>query len=190
MKKITFLFLTIFSLHLVNAQDSVQLEKNVAGIQTGFLGIYGFEEFRLSDNISLRTELGLDMALSLSGTSTDASLVPVLTVEPRWYYNLDRRVRKGKRITRNTGNFISLNVRYHPDLFVLDLSDRRNISIPDQIAIVPTYGVRRSLGKHFSYEAGFGLGYRRVFEERIGAFTRPGYSELAVNLLLRIGFDF
>ena len=147
----------------------------------------------MSNEIALRTEVGFDLGLFdtfLIPGDVQTIWVPVISLEPRWYYNLNRRIRKGKRITRNTGNFLSLSVTYHPDLFVLNINDPRDIRIRDQIAIVPTYGLRRSLGKHFSYEFGIGFGYRHVFEERQGTFTRPGYSDLTGNLLLRIGFDF
>ncbi len=44
-------------------------------------------------------------------------MTPVITAEPRWYYNLNKRVSKSKNIEGNSGNFISLKTSYHPDWF-------------------------------------------------------------------------
>ena len=183
MKKITFLLLTVFSFQFLTAQDA-SVEKSIFGVQTGFFGVYGFNETKLSNKIALRTEIGLDAGLLLENSGSASFIfTPVLRAEPRWYYNLERRVSRGKRITRNTGNFVSLNVSFNPDLFLIDFTNR-NVSVPNQISIVPTWGIRRSLGKHISYETGFGIGYRRILDDSF--FDQ---NEVAVNLHLRIGFD-
>lgn len=54
--------------------------------------------------------------------------------------------------------------------------------MPNQIAIIPTWGIRRKLGKLFEYEVGFGIGYRRIFDN-----TFFEQNEVAANLHLRIG---
>ena len=56
MKKIiTLVFLSLS--FLCNAQNA-SVEKTVFGIQTGFLGIWGHNESKLSNTIALRSELG------------------------------------------------------------------------------------------------------------------------------------
>jgi hypothetical protein len=46
-------------------------------------------------------------------------MTSVLTADPRWYYNLNKRVSKSKSIDRNSRNFHSLKTSYHPDWFVI-----------------------------------------------------------------------
>jgi hypothetical protein len=70
-------------------------------------------------------------------------MTPVITAEPRWYYNLNKRVNKSKRIDGNNGNFISLKTSYHPDWFVISNYD--NINIISDISLVPTWGIRRNI---------------------------------------------
>jgi hypothetical protein len=169
------------------AQD-ISVEKSTYGIQTGFLGIWVHNESRLTNRIALRSEFGLDAAISSNsfvGTRVFI-MVPAITLEPRWYYNLGRRVSKSKRIDGNTGNFISLKITYHPDIVVGNLPPNGNL-ISD-VSIIPTYGVRRNVGKHFTYEVGFGIGYVDYFlEENVFGVEDDG---VGVNLHLRLGYRF
>lgn len=177
MKKIItliFLSLSIFC----NAQN-VSVEKSVFGIQTGFLGIWVHNESRLSNTIALRSELGLDAGILFTDFEGRSGflLAPVLTLEPRYYYNLNKRNLKSKNINNNSGNFISIKSSYHPDWFVIsDITDH----ITSDISFIPTWGIRRNIGTHFNYETGLGIGYRFFSNE----------SEAVGNLHLRIGYIF
>ncbi len=62
----------------------------------------------MASELALRLEIGLDAGI-WDGTlfeKTGFVLEPVLTAEPRWYYNLEERERKSKSIGGNSGNFI------------------------------------------------------------------------------------
>ena len=180
---LVFLSLSIFC----NAQN-VSVEKSVFGIQTGFLGIWAHNESRLSNTIALRSELGFDSGI-WGGAFYDGTgflLTPVLTLEPRFYYNLNKRNSKSKVITNNSGNFISLKTSYHPDWFVI--SNYKDVSIISDISFIPTWGIRRNIGTHFNYEAGFGFGYRYIFAKAAGYYSNE--SEATANLHLRIGYVF
>ena len=133
----------------------------------------------------MRTEIGFDAGYFMN-SKTGFILAPVFTVEPRWYYNLDKRVAKNKSVLNNSGNFISLNIKYHPDWFVI--SKHGNIKVRNQISIIPTWGIRRNLGKHFNYETGIGLGYVRYFETEGLFLNKKG--EAALNLHIKIGYQF
>ena len=183
MKKIitlVFISLSIFC----NAQN-ISVEKSVFGIQTG-LGIWVYNESRMSNKIALRSELGLTGSI-WDGTSYDHvgfSLSPVLTLEPRFYYNLNKRNSKSKVITNNSGNFISLKTSFHPDWFAI--SNYEYGTLHSIISIIPTWGIRRNMGPHFNFEAGTGIGYLYVLEKA----GWNGYGELATSLHLRIGYVF
>ncbi|NJW52259.1 hypothetical protein [Salinimicrobium oceani] len=170
-----------------NAQDA-NVEKSIYGLQTGFLGIWMHNETALSNKIALRSELGFDSGI-WGGSFYDKTgflMTPVLTLEPRWYYNLGKRVRKSRRTRGNSGNFVALKTSYHPDWFVI--SNYENVHVISDISIIPTWGIRRQLGKHFTYEAGAGLGYQYIFAKQAG--YRENKSDAAFNLHLRIGYRF
>lgn len=187
MKKVL-IFLFICGLTLKVTAQNASVEKSTFGIQTGFLGVWVHNESRLSNLIALRTEIGLDTGVTIRNGNnvTGFLLSPVLTLEPRWYYNLNKRASKSRRTYGNSGNFISIKTTYHPDWFVI--SNETNLSFITDISIVPTWGIRRNIGKYFNYEAGIGVGYLHYFKkENVIMINEP---DVAVNLHLRAGYRF
>lgn len=182
------LTLTLFGIAFISKAQDVSVEKSISGIQTGFLGVWVHNEAKLSNQLALRSELGFDSEIfggSFYG-GTGFILAPVMTLEPRWYYNLNKRSVESKNTTGNSGNFLSLKSTYHPNWFVISNYD--NLSLVNQISIIPSWGIRRNIGSHFNYETGIGLGYRYIFAKSAGYLENQ--SEAALNLHLRIGYRF
>lgn len=174
-------------LTILTKGQEASVEKSTNGIQTGLLGVWIHNETRLSNEISLRSEIGFDSGI-FGGSFYDKTgfiMTPVITVGPRWYYNLEKRISKSKNIEQNSGNFISMKISYNPDWFVLSNYD--NLQIVNQVSIIPKWGIRRIIGKHFSFETGFGIGYRYIFAKSAGYLENE--SEVAVDLHLSIGFS-
>ena len=188
MNKTLLTTLTFFGLGFIAEAQEASVEKSTSGIQTGFLGVWAHNEAKLSNQIALRSEIGFDSGIFGGGlyNETGFMLTPVITLEPKWYYNLNKRSLKSKRISGNSGNFVSLKSSYNPDWFVISNYD--NVNIVNQIAIIPTWGIRRNIGEHFNYETGIGLGYRYYFAKSNGYFENE--SEVALSLHLRIGYRF
>ncbi len=113
-------------------------------------------------------------------------MTPVIKLEPRWYYNLNKRVTKSKNINGNSGNFLTLQTNYNPNWFVISNYD--HLEVPNQISIIPTWGIKRNIGNHLTYETGIGIGYRYVLAKRAGYIKNE--EEEAFNLNLRIGYRF
>ena len=187
MKKYLLIIFVVGCALNLNAQDAT-VEKSIFGIQTGFLGVWVHNESRLSNAIALRSELGLDAGISGGDLyeNTSTFFASVITLEPRWYYNLEKRKAKSRRIDGNSGNFISIKTSYHPDWITINLPD--NVIFLSDVSIVPTWGIRRHIGKHFNYETAIGVGYIHVFEkDNVTVLNEP---DVAVNLHLRIGYRF
>ncbi|MDQ7960292.1 hypothetical protein [Flavobacterium lindanitolerans] len=187
MKKIYILFL--FSAHTIFAQD-YSVEKSTFSFQTGFFGFWLNNESRLSDKVTLKTEIGLDVFTQKNNDNEGSvdfdALVPVITFEPRWYYNLEKRGAKGKNIHNNAANFIALTVSYHPDWFVI--TGVENAYLNHQVAVVPKWAMKRNIGKSdFTYELGAGLGYNFIFNKKY-PFDDSG--EVWFDLHARIGYIF
>ncbi len=184
MKKIN-LTLLFCGLGIIAKAQTASVEKSTYGIQTGLLGVWVHNESKLSNQIALRSEIGLDSGI-FGGSFYDNTgflLTPVITIEPRWYYNLNKRVAKDRRIDGNSGNFVSIKTSYNPDWFVISNYD--NLRVINQISITPTWAIRRNIGNHFTYETGIGLGYRYYFAENI-----KNKGEANLNLHLRLGYRF
>ena len=75
---------------------------------------------------------------------------------------------------------------YHPDWFVI--SKDGSIPIVSDISVIPTWGIRRNIGKHFNYEAGIGAGYTYTFAKQAG--YAKDKSDIEPNMHLRIGYTF
>lgn len=169
MTKVVFTSLLVMSSCFGFSQNTTDasVEKSVFGVQIGLLGIWTHNELKLSNQVALRSEI------ALSGVKS-SSIRPLLALEPRLYYNLNKRANKGKRIDGNSGNYISLRTSYQ----FFDTSEIEDDN-QNQVLVVPTWGIRRNIGNHFNYEAGggIGLGYQKNIV-------------LAVYVNLRIGYRF
>jgi len=189
MKK-TLLSLAFCGLFLSAKSQTASVEKSIYGIQTGVLGLWVYNESKLSPSLALRTELGFDFGIwettYYDEYDSPFILTPVIVIEPRYYYNLNQRSEKSKRTDGNSGNFIALKMGFHPDWFVLFNSD--DAPVVSDYSIIPTWGIRRNIGQHFNYEAGIGAGFSHTFAERAG-YDRDK-SELELNMHLRIGYRF
>lgn len=187
MKK-TIQTLVLIGFTLTVKSQNASVEKSIFGIQTGLFGIWANNESKITSQIALRSEIGFDSGI-WGGDYYDRTgflMTPVITAETRWYYNLNNRINKSKRIDGNSGNFISLKASHHPDWFVISNYD--NLKVISDISIVPTWGIRRNIGKHFNYETGIGIGYRYIFAKKAGYLENK--SETLLNLHLRIGYRF
>lgn len=181
MKKIIIILLvTNFSFSQEKSNASV--EKSIFGIQTGFFGAWVHNEYRLSNEISLRSEIGFDYGFNDNGYSQTSVLIPSVRLEPRWYYNLEKRIKKGRKIANNSGNFLALNITYNPDWFYI--SNQDNLNIISTLAFVPKWGIKRTVGNHFTYEAGVGIGTFIVLNDY------DVDNDVAVDLHLRVGYTF
>lgn len=182
------MMLILCGLTIFTKGQEISVEKSIYGIQTGLLGIWVHNELKLTNEISLRSEIGFDSGI-FGGSFYDKTgflMTPVITLEPKWYYNLEKRNSKSKNIKNNSGNFIGLKTSYNPDWFVISNYD--NLKVVNQISIIPTWGIRRNIGNHFNFETGIGLGYRYIFAKSAGYLENE--SEAVLDLHLRIGYTF
>lgn len=171
-----------------NTAENVSVAKSLFGVQTGLVGIWVYNELRLSNKIVLRSELGLDTwaAAKEDSSISHVFLIPEITLEPRFYYNLNKRNGKGKNISKNSGNYFSLRSAYYPDSFMIGNTD--GITFVPELNIVPCWGMKRNLGNHFNYELGGGVGYRKDFEK--ANVKNTNNSDVAMHIHARIGYQF
>ncbi len=182
------LTLTFCGVNSIAISQNASVEKSTSGIQIGVLGAWFYNEAKLSDKISLRSELGLDAGIFgiMHRYEVGYIWIPDITIEPRYYYNLDKRVSKLKSIAGNSGNFVSLKTSYYPDWFVI--TKNKSLRPYNHISVIPTWGMKRNIGNHFTFETGIGIGYRYYFTKSVG-FMENEYDR-TLNLHLRIGYRF
>ncbi len=167
----------------ISAQQSTSLEQSVTGLQLGFFGAEVYNEAKLSDQVSLRGQLSL--LPSVWGgdfySKTGFALAPALSVTPKYYYNLAKRVEKGKNIKNNAANYIAAELQYVPNWFVI--SNVENISVNPSLSFIPYYGFRRNFATNFNYEFKAGVG--------VGKILKKGYDvQVPLELSFKVGYDF
>ncbi|MDR2914052.1 MAG: hypothetical protein LBV74_04360 [Tannerella sp.] len=174
----------IFFAANIAAQEESCVEKSIFGVQAGVIGIWGYNESKLSNTIALRSEMGFEMTnwtigRSFYGNDDEAHIPLVLSMEPRYYFDIKRRHSEGLRTDNNSIMFLSVKINYHADRFMLSGKQ------PGDVQIIPTIAGRFDIGKYLDIEIGGGMGYQYTFtsieeEKDIWAF----------NIVLRIGYTF
>jgi len=183
MKKILLIIILISS--VANAQNNNSVEKSLFTIQTGTIGIWVNNETRLADKIALRTEIGLYTEI-VAGSGF--FMAPEITLEPRWYYNLQKRTTNKRDVTNNSANFFTIKTSFRSDVFELSSFDDGFDRAENSFAIIPKWGIKRNLGKHLNYEVGLGVGYIYIINQKY--FRTFDNNGLVVDLHVRIGFNF
>ena len=181
-KKLLFISISLITIY-GKAQNS-GVEKNITGVQLGIFGLDLYNETKLANKTTLRAEASLFPAIWGGGlyAETGFAFYPALTVQPKYYYNIEQRAEKGKNIKNNAGNYFGLQVRYIPNWFVI--SNTKNLSLSNQINFIPTYGLRRNFAENFNYEVKAGFGYGRTFGNN---FNESG---AVLDLSIKVGYDF
>ena len=131
MKNLAITLLCSLSTFVIFAQEA-NVEKSIFRVQTGVFGLWDHNETKLNDQFILRSEIGLEdqfLTRAYYNSTSNVVLRPVLNLEPRWYYNLNKRLSQSKDIDGNAGNFAALKLSYLPDWFTVGNAPGR-FSIP------------------------------------------------------------
>ena len=131
---------------------------DVFSVKTGFIGAWISYEKALNDKFTLDAEIGYEGGF-LKGTDNNIDYVFTTTfsLEPKYYYNFNRREKKGKKTINNSANYISSEIYYVPNL--LSSTNRNNIEVNKSFGFLPKYGLRRSISESLTFEFAVGIGY-------------------------------
>lgn len=187
MKKVFLAILatTLMGFSSFSQEKEYSVEESIYGFQTGLFGAWVYNEIKLNSEFTLKTEIGLDAGYSYSDFRSPKSqyvLIPSLSVEPRWYYNLKKRAKKGRSTTNNAANFLSLKTTYNPNWFAITNSN--NLNFASVFRIIPSWGIRRDLGANFDFDLRLGVGYGFAFDKISSA------SGLLADFSVRFGYSF
>lgn len=195
MKRVLSIVFFMFFCSNINAQNDAVVggvEKNIVGIQAGFFGVDIYDEFKLTNIISLRADFSLyggifydDMQEFITPleyiSEHKITLTPILNLQPKIYYNIKGRAKRGRNIRNNGSNYFSLNIKYVPNWFVIS---SKNVTPVTQLYFVPTFGIRRNFAKNFNYEFKVGLG------GGVAYLKNQNITSQFFELSFKIGYDF
>jgi len=161
-KKNTFLFLLIISINSF-AQEKMQTDiTNITKVTFLDIGISYEKKVAKFQSILgqafMNTSISIGYSSSLGNTSS-IKFDPALSLQYRYYYNYNRRQKKGKRTEMNSLNYLS-------PTFVTILTKKR-ISMSHYVennrrpinTVGVVWGIQRNYNKRFSLDFNLGLGY-------------------------------
>ena len=182
-----FLFFMAFSTSCF-AQDKTQTQiVNVTKIN--FLNPGLSYEKQVDKFQSLVGQAYLSTSFSLSGSSSGTqssiSFDPALSLQYRFYYNYERRQKKGKRTEMNSLNYFSPTIQTIFSKQRISSSHFMEINRRACNTVGVVWGFQRNYRKRFSLDLNLGLGYLfstatvldntgQTVRENVGEFTTLG----------------
>ena len=134
-----------------------QLE-NLFKLDLGFRGIGFTYEPRLSRKMVIELSAGVGGGYNISTNSFAFNwnfLNPAVyaIVNPKFYYNRNKRFEKEKSMSRNSGNYIGMAIKYTtPSLGAVD-------EVVNTMLFNLHWGLQRPLGKRWTFNTHVGAGY-------------------------------
>ena len=178
MKKI----LLLLTLTTAITSFSQQKVEDVFRVKAGLVGFWVGYEKAISSDITLNGEVGYEGMIYPNQNSHSFSprylLTSTLSIEGKYYLNLNKRALKEKNTENNAADFLSLEFVYVPDFGTVGDTWR----LPDRnvLNIMTAYGFARNLSSHFQFEFKGGFGYQFAKNDNGGLFpvleTRIGYA--------------
>jgi len=181
MKKIIYLFALLFVHDLFSQDESLD---NQFKVEFNFISTGISYEMPINDSFLLDLSLGIGGGYRLNSGFTGEWILNSPPAgfgkaELKYYYNREKRVKKGKNNINNAGNYIAFQTKYNTERF----------SMPNDINIEPLnkvllneihWGLQRSLGGNWLFNFHLGLGFARDFD----------FSENSVYPALGIKFSY
>lgn len=178
--------------------NSFIVENHSFGLKKGWMrtlgfGFSGFYEFSLADRWTLNNEVYLagNTYFPFRKDFDKLPLTPGINIEPRWYFNIQKRSNKDKWTANNASNFLSLRLNYHHRNGVMTPFHEDKFLYSGksyEFNALLMFGMRRNLTKHIFFEGSVGLGIQYIKEEGV-SFPLQRSINPAAQLDLRFGIN-
>lgn len=164
MKKLLLTLSALFLICTMSAQSHKNVVENQFSVNFLLPGVV--YESGISENATLATELTIGFAYRESAFFGDGfGIYPIGRFQYRNYYNFERRLNKGKRISGNTGNYLAPTFAIQSGRAIVGDLDFSS----DYIAgLGLVYGLQRTAPKGFQFRFEAGPSY--FFDEYDNGF--------------------
>lgn len=151
-----------------------QQVESLHSANVGYPGISYSYEYALGKQFSINLEAGTNLSWQTDNynKSTTINFYPAIQLEPRIYYSVKTRY-KYDSFFNNSASFFCISSGIRMDSF----SFRNNTP---NLFVVPKWGFRRAMGKHFIFETKIGGGIK----------FRNGSSQFEPGLDVKFGYVF
>ncbi len=130
-------------------------KKELISNQSLSLNLIGLEynyEHAHTGNFTFNYVAALGTNLIFDNGDVYYSVVPYVAFEPRFYYNINKRLRTNRNTTKNSGNFVSIKTR----VIVPALASNYGAVPSVELLIAPVWGIRRVYNSNILFEAHLG----------------------------------
>lgn len=161
---VTFLLVLIYPSFGQAAKSETELS-SLAKIDIGLQGIGFTYEPKISNKIIIDLSAGAGGGYDISERSiTYYVLKPAfyLSLTPKYFYNIQARIKKGKNTQFNAGNYIGVRLKYVTPL------DGKTDAIRNSILTNIHWGMQRGIGNHWLFNAHIGVGYAEDIDYHYG----------------------
>lgn len=181
MKKYILTFVCLFQLAMFaqtsDTETNVSIAQAVNSARISLLAPAVAGEFKVGKNTTLMPSIALGLntvSIELPGTTrnlTGIAFAPTFSVEPRYYYNFEKRQKKGKRTNGNSANYIEAMVTYLPSTrgYLYDEGEKYvnyKFSFPTRMSVASLWGINRKLGKVGIFDLGLGIAFHHISESQ------------------------
>ena len=154
----TLVFLLPFSFVFAQNNSPENNLKKLVKLDLGLRGISITYEPKLSNKVSIELSGGIGGGYDISFqdfTYTWNLLDPALyaIVNPKYYYNRNKRQAKGKTTELNSGNYIGLGIKY------TSRGISESTEVWDALLLNLHWGMQRAIGKRWTFNTHAGVGY-------------------------------
>jgi len=133
-----------------------------------FSKIYFGYERKLNPKFSINSELGLHVYYDNTLIGNKVIITPSGSIGTRYYYNMQRRISKGKAANNMSGDYFTLNVNFAKPTYLEEnlFPVNTNYIRPDN-SISLLYGIQRRATKYFLFDFSFGGMYMPTSNHRV-----------------------
>jgi hypothetical protein len=155
-------FLTLFLGHLLSSfgqtpkSDIKNKLSSLTKLDLGGQGIGLTYEPRLSNKMTVDISAGVGGGYDISEGSIEINyLKPAFyfSLTPKYFYNRQSRIDKGKETRFNSGNYFGLRIKY------VTPNDRKSDLTGNSILANVHWGIQRAIGNHWTFNSHIGAGY-------------------------------
>jgi Protein of unknown function (DUF3575) len=160
MKKYIILLVSLLTIVSLQAQEAIVVQQTPKVANSLFRVNILAPGLTFEKSISEKNTLALDVNLALFyifSSSRGSRLIktPFTRLQFRHYYNLEKRVNKGKNILNNSGNYVALQSSY----YFKSLNDDFYIDRLDGVTLGAAWGMQRTYKSGLNININTGLGY-------------------------------
>ncbi len=155
-KLICTLLLTLTTIFCFSQSRDTVIKKNIISADIGLFGLWINYEKQLRQLFTIKTSIGLEGGFGFGSSVSYFALTPTVRLEPRYYYNFNRRVNLKKKTLYNASNYFAVTLLYIPNLFTI--SNVSGFEFESGLLLIPKIGIKRTIGQRLNFEFAIGAG--------------------------------